>query len=314
MDKKTVITSGTLLVALLLCCAVAWAGSQPLQTTQWLADHMSDQNLVVIDVRTETNYGVGHIPGAVNLPYAKWEPMDDEMHCQLMPPADDIGAMLRERGVSGSSQVVIYDHGNTISDASKGAAVVWILSTLGHTKISYLNGGFTKWTFEGRIIDNKKPTPVPGDFSAQTDSAKVTDLNGLLSLVKAGKVLLVDARNSNQHFGSDKRADVAAFGHIPGSLNLPAPFLTNAGINRAPATIKEKKELLAIVDGVGISNDKDQKIIVYCNTAQYAGLDYFVLHDLLGYQNVSVYDGSMLDYGVHEELPLASYGWGHVRH
>ena len=313
MDNKKLIASGSLLAILILCCTAAWAGVQPLQTTQGLADHMNDQNLVIIDVRTETNYGVGHIPGAVNLPYGEWEPMDDETHVQLMAPVEDLAAMLREKGVSGNSQVIIYDHGNSVSDATKGAAAAWILSAIGHPNVSYLDGGFTKWTFEGRVIDNQKPDPVPGDFSAKMDAARVTNLDTLLVRMKKGKVLLVDARNSNQHFGNDKRADVAAFGHIPGSLNLPAPFLTNAGINRAPATLRGKKQLMAIVEGVGIPNQKDQQIIVYCNTAQYAGLDYFVLHNLLGYSNVSVYDGSMLEYAVHDELPLVRYAWGHVR-
>jgi thiosulfate/3-mercaptopyruvate sulfurtransferase len=314
MYKKIIISTGSLFVSVLLCCAAVWAATPPLVSTQWLADHLADQGVVIIDVRTETNYGVGHIPGSVNLPYTGWEPLNVKKQCQLMPTPDDFTVMLREKGVSTGSHVIIYDHGNSISDATKGTASAWILSTMGQKKVSYLDGGFTKWTFEGRIIDNQKPEPVPGDFKAQLDSSKVTGLDELVSRMQSGNVLLVDARNSNQHFGNDKRADVNRFGHIPGSLNLPAPFLSNAGINRAPATFRDNQELTSIVEGVGIPNDKNREIIVYCNTGQYAGMVYFALHDLLGYRNVSVYDASMREYGAHDNLSLVRFAWGHVQH
>lgn len=289
---------------------VTAAGNSPLVTTQWLNKNLNKKDLVIIDVRTATNYGVGHIPGAYNIPYVGWEPMNQKRECQLMPKPEDLTRMLQAIGVNPSSHVIIYDHGNSIGDATKGCATVWILEAIGHTNVSYLNGGFTKWTFEGRIIDNKVPESKPGTFVAKLNPAMVATMEYIAAKSKKKDAIIVDARNSNQHFGADKRADVEEFGHIPGSINLPAPFLNNAGANRAPATIRDAKQLAEMVKGVGIPSDKNREIIVYCNTGQYAGMDYFVLRDILGYKNVSVYDGSMLEYAADGDMPLVNFTWG----
>ena len=85
--------------------------------------------------------------------------------------------------------------------------------------------------------------------------------------------------------------------------------MTNAGANRAPATLRSKQELAEIARGVGIPEDRKTKIITYCNSGQQAGMAWFVLHDLLGYENVKVYDGSILEYSAVENLPLVKFTW-----
>ncbi len=289
------------------------AASQVLVTTQWLDEHRGSPNLVIIDVRTETNYGFVHIPGAVSLPYAKWQ-QNVEEGCQLMPSPEAFTMMMQALGVNQNSQVVIYDHGNTISDASKGATAYWVLKAMGHDKVSYLDGGLTKWTFEGRLVDNVKPTPEPGNFVARFDPGKVATLEDIKAGLHDTETILVDTRNSTQHFGTEKRGDIERYGHIPGSLNFPAPFMTHAGINRAPATLKSKKDLMDMALGIGLPGNKSAPIILYCNSGQFAGLGYLVLHDMLGYRNVKVYDGSILQYCKADdgELPMIRFSWGHV--
>ena len=288
------------------------ANAESLVTTDWLAKNLDAKGLVIIDVRTESNYGVGHIPGAVNLPYDQWEPKDVKRLCNLMPTAEQLTESLKKIGVNASSHVVIYDHGNSISDATHGVSVFWIMDTIGHKNISYLNGGFTKWTFEGKIIDNKVPTPAPGDFVATINNAKVSTLEDVINNVKKKSAIFLDVRDSDQHFGTQKRNDVQRFGHIPGSLTWPADFMTNAGINRAPAYLLGADDLATMAKGVGLPSDKNRKIIVYCNSSQFAGLGFFVLQEILGYKNVSVYDGSILEYAAHEDLPLVNFSWGFV--
>lgn len=286
------------------------AENSPLVSTEWLAKNLKAKDLVIIDVRTQTNYGVGHIPGSINMGYSGWEPFNEDRECQLMPSPEQFAETMRSLGINGSNHVVIYDHGNTISDATKGAAAVWIMQTMGHRNVSYLDGGFTKWTFEGKEIDNVVPETTPGNFAVKLDKSKVVGLDEVKAKVGDKKVVFVDARTPGQHFGVEKRGDVERYGHIPGSISLPADYLTNAGVNRAPATIKSVKELEEIVSGVGLPTDKNAEIIVYCNTCQFAGLNYFVLHDILGYTNVSAFDGSILEYAAVEELPLEKFAWG----
>ncbi|MDH3394403.1 MAG: rhodanese-like domain-containing protein [Desulfobulbaceae bacterium] len=290
------------------------ANAAPLVTTDWMAKNLNAKGLVLIDVRTDNNYAVGHLPGAVSLPYGQWEPMNEDADCNLMPSPAKMTELLKTLGVNASSHVVIYDHGNTTSDTTKGTSAVWIMTAMGHKNVSYLNGGFTKWTFEGRIIDNVKPTPAPGNFVAKLDDSKVATLQEVKDSIKNKSAILLDVRNSDQHFGFKKRADVERFGHITGSLSWPADFMTHGGINRAPAYVLDKKDLKTMAKGVGLptSWSKKENIIVYCNSSQFAGLGYFVLHDILGYKNVSVYDGSMLEFASDEDLPMTSFSWGFV--
>jgi thiosulfate/3-mercaptopyruvate sulfurtransferase len=290
----------------------AVAGTSPLVSSGWLEQNLGAPGMVIIDVRTSANYDFAHIPGAVSMPYSGWEPYNTKTRCQMMPSPADLTAILRSLGVNRSSHVVIYDAGNTTLDATEGGAAVWIMESMGHENVSYLDGGFTKWTFEGRTVDRKKPTPTPGDFTAKLDSTKVATLKDVISNLKTKKAIFLDDRSAVQHFGISKRPDVVRYGHIPGSLNFPVDFMTNAGINRAPATIKSSKELAAMAEGVGLPKDKEMQIIVYCNSAQQAGMGYFILRDIMGYRNVKAYDGSMLEYAQDVKLPLVRFAWGFV--
>jgi thiosulfate/3-mercaptopyruvate sulfurtransferase len=300
------------LTGLLSSPVTAIAGSAPLVSTEWLAQNLGAPGMVIIDVRTTANYDFGHLPGAVSLAYSGLEPYNSETGCQLMPPPADLTTMFQSLGVNQSSHVIIYDAGNTTLDATQGGAAVWILESMGHENVSYLDGGFTKWTFEGRPIDKVKPAPKAGDFTAKLDATKVATLDDVIANLNTKEAIFLDDRSAVQHFGVEKRADVARYGHIPGSINFPVDFMTNAGINRGPATIKSSKELEAMAEGVGLPSDKNAKIIVYCNSAQQAGMGYFVLHDVMGYRNVKTYDGSMLEYAQEKKLPLVKFGWGFV--
>ncbi len=283
--------------------------ADPLVSTDWLNKHMADKSVVVVDIRTGANYAFAHIPHAVSIPYTNIEPKDDN-DLFMLPSIGKITELFRNAGVNRKSHVIVYGHGNTVSDASKAAATYWALKAMGHRNVSMLDGGFTKWTFEGRVVTKEVPKVKKGNFKAVVDTSLIADMDEVAKAVKSRRAVLVDARNSIQYFGHEKRADVICFGHIPGAINLPADFLSNAGINRAPATVKSKDDLLKIVRGVGIPEDKSVPIIVYCNTAQLAGLNYLVLKDLLGYTNVKVFDGSMLEYcNLNGKLPVERFSW-----
>ncbi len=284
-------------------------GTSPLVSTSWLDKHKSDKAVVIVDVRTSANYGFAHIPNAVSIPYSELEPKS-KTGLFVIPDEKRINQMFQQAGINNNSHVVVYAHGNTVSDASKAGAAYWIFKAMGHKNVSMLNGGFTKWTFEGRVVTNTAPNKKAGNFKAKRDASLIADFDEVSKIVRKGGAVLMDARNSIQYFGHEKRADVTCYGHIPGAINLPADFLSNAGINRAPATIKDKKDLQKMVTGVGVPKAKSTPVIVYCNTAQLAGLNYLVLKDILGYKNVKVYDGSMLEYcRVRGKLPLERFSW-----
>ena len=300
------------LTGLMAAPAPVAAAAPRVVTTGWLDRNLETPGVVVIDVRSEANYNFAHIPGAVNYPYAGWEPLHPERQCQLMPTPGQFTQMMQSLGINSSSHVIIYDHGNTESDATKGGSAVWIMESMGHDQVSYLDGGFTKWTFEGRIVDKKKPAPRPGNFVARLDASKVASMQEVTANLKTREWVLVDDRSADQYFGTTKRPDAKRYGHLPGALCFPAAFMTNAGPNQSPATLKSTRELAAMAAGVGIPPDRGTRIITYCNSGQQAGMAYFVLHDLLGYRNVKVYDGSILEYSAVEGLPLVKFSWGQV--
>ncbi len=291
-------------------CGTGVAAKAPaLVSTQWLQDHLGDRGVVVLDVRTDANYGFAHIPGAVHIAYTKFEPQGDNGLFMIADP-DVLTKMCQEVGINHNSHVVVYAHGNTVSDASKAGSAFWAMKVMGHDKVSMLDGGFTKWTFEGREVSNDKPAPSKGNFKAKPNHGLVADISEVNKAIKEKSAVLVDARNSIQYFGHEKRADVTCYGHIAGAVNLPADFLSNAGINRAPATIRGIEDLKKIAAGVGIPADRKIPLIVYCNTGQLAGLNYLVLNELLGYSNVKVYDGSMLEYcAAKEKVPVQRFSW-----
>jgi len=297
------------LLAGLTATPASAAAKSPLVSTAWLEKNLKASGLALIDVRAESNYAFGHIPGAVSVPFGGLQPFSEAEQCQLMPSPAELTDLLQKAGINKSSHVVIYDHGNTASDATKGAASVWVLQAMGHGNVSYLDGGFTKWTFEGRLIDNKQPAPARGNFVAKENASKIATIDDIIANLKTKAAIFVDDRSADQHFGVSKRADAKRFGHIPGSVCFPADYMTNAGANRAPATIRSKDELAAMAMGVGIPKSKSQKIIVYCNSAQQAGLAYLVLSGILEYKNVQVFDGSMLQYSAREDLPIVTYAW-----
>ena len=314
--QRITITFLAAAVGLVFMSAVAAARPvPPLVSTGWLERHMGEPGLVVIDVRTAANYDFAHLPGSVSLPYfTGCRVINRAKMCYVTPAPADFSAMMRAIGVNQSSYVVIYDQGNTASDATKGATAAWVMESMGVGKVSYLDGGFTKWTFEGRKVTRAKPSPPPGNFTAKPDSDLVATLDDVIANLKTRKAVFVDARPADQHFGVSKENSVLRYGHIPGSLSFPATYMTNAGADLAPATIKSRRQLEAMTRGGGLTTDKDHPIIVYCNSGQFAGLDYLVLHELLGYRHVRVFSGSMLEYASHEKLPLVRFAWGFVTH
>ena len=314
--QRIIITFLAAAVGLVFMSAAAVARPvPPLVSTGWLAQHLGEPGLVVIDVRTAANYGFAHIPGAASLPYfTGCRVINKAKMCYVTPAPAAFSAMMRAIGVNQSSYVVIYDQGNVASDTTKGATATWVMESMGVRKVSYLDGGFTKWTFEGRKVVRTKPSIRPGNFTAKPDRDLVATLDDVIANLKTHRAVFVDARPADQHFGVSKEDAVLRYGHIPGSLSFPATFLTSAGADLAPATIKGRRQLEAMTRGVGLTMDKNRPIIVYCNSGQFAGLDYLVLHELLGYRHVRVFSGSMLEYSRHEKLPLVRFAWGFVTH
>jgi thiosulfate/3-mercaptopyruvate sulfurtransferase len=168
-----------------------------------------------------------------------------------------------------------------------------------------MDGGRKKWELEGRELTTEKPavTPAePGPLAAQRDELRAFRREVLEHIGTAGGAM-VDVRSPAEYSGEmlapphlpQEQAQVP--GHIPGAANVP--WATAA---REDGSFKSDEELTAIYGNVGVTPDKD--VIAYCRIGERSSHTWFVLHEILGYPDVSNYDGSWTEYGSLVGVPV----------
>ncbi len=289
--------------------ALSCAGSAHLVSVGWLASHMKQKNLVVLDVSDFTHYEQHHIPGAVRA-FGPWQVMNADFVGFMMPSQDQLVKMLRTFGVNNNSFVVVYDEGKTASDTAKSARALWTLDVLGHDRVAILDGGFSAWDRAGKTITTQDVAPVYGNFTAKPVPALVATLKEVEKKIGSKKVIFLDNRGADEYFGQEKRSYIKRFGHLPGALLWPAKYMTNAGVHFSPSFFRSVKELRKMAKGVGIPADKNVEIITYSNQGLAGAMGYYVLHDILGYRNVKLYDGSILQAAAVTAVPMNMNSWG----
>jgi len=180
--------------------------------------------------------------------------------------------------------------------------------------VAILDGGFAAWKDAGKPVSSEPVVPWPGNFSGTLVSAKVATLVEVKKALGSSRMVFVDNRLPDEHFGQEKRSYVKRYGHLPGSRLWPASFMTNAGSDFSPSSMRDMAELKEMAEGVGIPTDKNVEIITYSTQGLEAAMGYFVLHDLLGYKNVKLFDGSILESAADKSVPMETNSWGYKKH
>jgi thiosulfate/3-mercaptopyruvate sulfurtransferase len=279
--------------------------------TDWLAAHLNDPRLRIVDMRgyvrltvydnkqealytgARDEYERDHIPGAV---YIDWsqdivDPNDD-VEAQIAPPARFAEAM-EKAGIGDEHLVVAYDAHPASQFATR---LWWALHYYGHSQVVVLNGGYPKW-----LRENRPTTSVIPSYSATTFTPRVqprlraTAQDVLAAIGKQG-IMLIDARDSGQYTGQVVRGH-ARPGHIPGAISLPREEL----INPENGTFRSNEELARIFQQAGIK--PEQQVVAYCNGGVAATTVLFSLA-MLGYPNLTNYDGSWNEWGERDDLPV----------
>jgi len=278
---------------------------QYLVETDWLEENLGSPDLRVFDCTAipginpdeemrkqfpvsarsgKENFDNGHIPGAgfIDVP-DKLSDKSSRIPMMMLPEKQFVDVITRY-GITDSSHVVLYSSG-----AMWATRVWWMLRAYGFDNASVLNGGWKKWTAEGRVVSTEPCAYLPGSFTARPRCNTVVSKDDVLAAIGDSTTCLIYAHPSAPVFGRK--------GRILDSEYIPATSLHDPETGVYLATRQLKK----IFDRVNTENA--EKIITYCGAGIAATNNAFAL-TLLGYQNVAVYDGSMCEWGNDESLPM----------
>lgn len=291
-------------LALVLAGPAMAADAQPLVTPEWLNSHRSEPNLVVLDIRSAIDgsqpeaFAEGHIPGAVHSDYDKagWRVTRNNVPF-MVPTTAELEKLIGELGIDEDSHVVVVPAGVNVLDFGSAARTYWTLKYAGVGKVSVLDGGLTAWKAKGYALETGANKPSPAIFTATIDRSILALAPDVEKIEQGGGATLVDARPASFFLGKEKAPAAAAYGHIPGALNLDSAKFYDPATNR----LKPKHELAAMAGVIPAG-----LVVSYCNTGHWAATDWFVLHEVLGRKNARLYAGSMVEWTSNASRPIDS--------
>lgn len=270
-----------------------YAHSDLLVQTSWLAGHLSDPNVRLVDMGMPDGYLRAHIPGAVH-------PGPERSHW-LKDPADPLHVLkpdtFRELvegwGIGDGTQVVAYDE-----DGGHQAARLWsVMRHYGHDTVRILDGGWNKWLAEGRPATQAVPRHDGGSFTPKPRASVFVHVEEMKALVGQPAAQLLDVRSQGEWEGTVTRGNRRT-GHIPGAAHMEwLDSVTGDGIKALRPADEVKRRLGA----AGVTADKP--IVTYCQGGVRASHTAFVL-TLLGYKEVRIYDGSFAEWGNRDDTPI----------
>jgi thiosulfate/3-mercaptopyruvate sulfurtransferase len=284
--------------------AAAQAAVSPLVDAGWLRANASAPGVVVLDIRnklgggSEQAYRDGHVPGAVYSDYlaAGWRANIDGVAGQL-PPVSDLEALIGGLGIDNASHVVIASGGTSALDMGSATRVYWTFKVLGHDSVSILDGGYAAYAADAaNPVETGFNAPEAKIFSANFRPEMLADRDAVAAAQKSG-VALVDMRPPAQYRGEAKHGMAKRAGTIPGAVNVPESEITGADGRFVSAA-----RVGALLAAAGVKPEEDS--IAFCNTGHWASLGWFAKSEILGKKNVKLYDGSMVDWAAHDELPV----------
>ena len=265
--------------------------------TQWVENHLNDDAIRVVEVDENPGlYAEAHIPGAIGFDWKK--DLQDQVKRDFLGPAE-FGELFGSRGISSDHTIVLYgDRNNWFA-----AYTYWYLKYYGHDNVKLMNGPREKWIAEGRPTSTDVPSYDSQQFSAQEGDAAIRAMRDEVSDALDSNTRLVDVR-SPQEFSGEliamagyEQEGAQRAGHIPGAASVPWSQAV-----QEDGTFKSADDLSALYSGKGVTDGNP--IIAYCRIGERSAHTWFVLHELLGHDDVKNYDGSWTEWGNMVAVPI----------
>ena len=274
-----------------------------LVSTDWLAAHLNDPDLRVLDATyflpgvdrdAKAEYDQAHIPGA------RFFDIDDISDHRsdlphMAPPVEKFMSRMRQMGVGDGHQVVVYDTHGLFS----AARVWWLFRLMGQTDVAVLDGGLPKWLAEGRPTEDLPPMIRDRHMTVRREAHRVKDVTQVAAASKLGDYTILDARAPGRFRGDEPepREGLRA-GHIPNSRNVPYSTLLNDD-----GTMKSPDALRAIFDAAGA--DLSKPVITSCGSGVTAAVINLAL-ERIGKTDHALYDGSWTEWGAFPTVSVAT--------
>jgi thiosulfate/3-mercaptopyruvate sulfurtransferase len=267
-----------------------YANPEAMVDTAWLEEHLSDENLAIVEVDEDTGaYEKGHIPNAIAI---NWETELHDLPRRDFISSEQLATLLGEKGISNDQTIILYS-GNNNWFASYA---YWLFKYRGVDNIKLLNGGRKKWELESRTLDQEQPSRSRVTYQVGSEHPELRIFRDEVLQRVEGDGAWVDVRSPEEFRGEllapphlpQEQAQVP--GHIPGASNITWSKTVNED-----GTFKTTEELRKLYEVEGITPDKD--IVTYCRIGERSSHSWFVLKELLGFDKVRNYDGSWTEYG-----------------
>jgi thiosulfate/3-mercaptopyruvate sulfurtransferase len=265
--------------------------------TDWVAEHLNDDDIRIVEVDENPGlYAEAHIPGAIGF---DWKAdLQDQVKRDFLGPKE-FGELMGSRGISNDHTIVLYgDRNNWFA-----AYTYWYFLYYGHDDVKLMNGPREKWISEGRETTTEVPQYESAEFEADDPDDDIRAKRDEVLDALDDDTQLVDVRSPQEYSGEliamagYEQEGAQRSGHIPGAVSIPWAQAVNED-----GTFKSADELRELYSSKGVIDGED--IIAYCRIGERSAHTWFVLHELLGHDDVKNYDGSWTEWGNLVNVPI----------
>lgn len=288
----------TLSVVLLVFVLVSPANGEPkieesmIVSTEWLAKHLNEDSLVLLQVGDKAEFEASHIPGAQFIQLTDISTPRGQGLILELPSVAQLQTAFEKFGVTDKSRIVVYFGKDWVSPTARVFMTLDYLGLGGRTSI--LDGGLPAWRAEGRPVTAELSAPKPGHFTPRANTKLVVDAAWVSANLSKPGVAIIDARASKFYTGAEA-GQMPRAGHIPSAKNISFDSVVEENNKFKSATV-----LRQLFNTAGVK--PGDNVATYCHIGQQASLLYFVAR-YLGYE-AHLYDGSFQDWSNRPELPV----------